>query len=890
MICKAKRIFLKAALSILLAPLTVFGGSYDAEQGDPIEVVVDQINGADRFGMEFFVMFHGQPTVGQVFIDRSSGGEGSDVLIEAEVEPGGLLLSAHVEPFTTLDQPLELFLGSADIAETGFNWLFVGFDGQNFILEWSNMGTVLVVEKAAVGTFHSSPQPFVFGSGGSESSYTLDEVYFTTEFPPIEQRPPPQPHGPTAGAVLLWHFDEMGGNTVLDASEYHNDGFIDGQGVWEEADAFEGGGPGPGGEGGIGVNVHLNEDFGWATVRMDLYFPGQNQSQLFSDRGEQSPSPAQGWYFEFRDPSIGPNTGPYRVRAWFDENNNGEPDAAEPIGEVGNFNTDNQSWAQVDLHMSVGGGGPGPVALLEINNVSVGDAIEGEDIDISVGIASEAGINQAELIYLLGGSTSPRNVSLSGPPEGGDWDGIIPGSDVTNRGLVGFIRVEDNPGQIVTSDTTEITVEFAELFLPNSTSAEVYQMVSAPGDLDAKVFDTLNDQVYDKSVWRMFRWNGSDYTEYAGNANLSPGTAYWIITAEAEGLEVGSGSSTRLMPHSSVSFSSGWNQIGSPYNFSIDLGQDVKYDPGSIEPTLYKWNGSSYSEMNNMQPGEGYWLYAYQSGSIKVGPGAGTLARRSPDIASSVDWSGKITASVGHLSDASNVFGVSQEASDGWDEADRHEPPVIGDYISLSFDNRHWDYRGGLYGKDMRNVDSEGQQWPFVVKTNQDGIVHLDFDWSQELPADWGVYLVDKALGIVHDLREDPYYSVACNCIDESRPFVLVSGPPAYARSTLDDYAVVPEAYTLSQNMPNPFNAVTTLKFSLPEESQVSLTVYDVLGHEVTTLISEEAYRSGHHALIWDGRDSFGREVSTGIYLYHLSAMKNGRVTFQDARKLVLLK
>lgn len=507
-----------------------------------------------------------------------------------------------------------------------------------------------------------------------------------------------------------------------------------------------------------------------------------------------------------------------------------------------------------------------------------------------MGIAAEAGVLQAELVYLIGGSASPQETSLSGPPEGGDWDGVIPGSDVTNKGLIGFIKVEDNNGQIVTSDTTEITVEFDELVLPNSTRAEEYKMVSAPGDLHEKVFDTLNGKDYDETVWRMFRWNGSDYTEYAGNANLKPGAAYWIITVEAEGLEVGSGSSTSWMPPATVSLSSGWNQIGSPYNFNIKLNRDVKYEPGAIEPTLYEYNGSGYSEVSDMEPGEGYWLYAYQSGSIRVGPGAGSLARRSSHTASSMDWEGTITASVDHLSDASNVFGVSRHASDNWDEADRHEPPVIGDYISLAFDNRHWDSRGGLYGKDIRSVDSEGQQWPFVVRTNQDGIVHLNFDWSQELPAHWEVYLIDKALGTVHDLREDLDYSIACNCIEGSRSFVLVSGPPSYTASTMDEYAVVPEAYTLSQNMPNPFNAVTTLKFSLPEESNVSLTVYDLLGHEVTTLISDEAYRSGHHALIWDGRDAHGREVSTGIYLYRLSAGKNGRVTFQDARKLLLLK
>lgn len=159
MICKAKGIVLKAVMLMLLAPLAVFAGSYDAEQSDPIEVTVDQINGANEFGMEFFVSFHGEPSEQQIFFERARdvGDEEPDIFVEAERDAGGLRVLAHVEPFTTDDEPLELFLGPEAINTEGFNWVFVGFDGNEFFIEWSDGTSVIRSPKQANGSLHPSP-------------------------------------------------------------------------------------------------------------------------------------------------------------------------------------------------------------------------------------------------------------------------------------------------------------------------------------------------------------------------------------------------------------------------------------------------------------------------------------------------------------------------------------------------------------------------------------------------------------------------------------------------------------------------------------------------------------------------------------------------------------
>jgi hypothetical protein len=88
-----------------------------------------------------------------------------------------------------------------------------------------------------------------------------------------------------------------------------------------------------------------------------------------------------------------------------------------------------------------------------------------------------------------------------------------------------------------------------------------------------------------------------------------------------------------------------------------------------------------------------------------------------------------------------------------------------------------------------------------------------------------------------------------------------------------------PHDFSLSQNYPNPFNAVTTIQFELPRASPVCLDVYDVLGREVTSLVSGEL-GAGRHSACWNATGS-----ASGVYLYRLKSP-----TFIDTRRLILLK
>ena len=88
----------------------------------------------------------------------------------------------------------------------------------------------------------------------------------------------------------------------------------------------------------------------------------------------------------------------------------------------------------------------------------------------------------------------------------------------------------------------------------------------------------------------------------------------------------------------------------------------------------------------------------------------------------------------------------------------------------------------------------------------------------------------------------------------------------------------------LLQNSPNPFNPSTTIKFYTPNTSDVTIKIYDMLGREVTTLINHQT-TAGYHVVYWNGKDSRGENVASGIYLYRLTAGN-----FSETKKMNLLK
>jgi len=99
-----------------------------------------------------------------------------------------------------------------------------------------------------------------------------------------------------------------------------------------------------------------------------------------------------------------------------------------------------------------------------------------------------------------------------------------------------------------------------------------------------------------------------------------------------------------------------------------------------------------------------------------------------------------------------------------------------------------------------------------------------------------------------------------------------------------DETSMAFKTFDLKQNYPNPFNPTTTIRYSLPNTQRVTLAIYNLQGQKVRTLINFTQQTNEHQA-VWDGRNDSGEAVSSGVYVYRLTAGE-----FSESRKMVLLR
>jgi len=100
----------------------------------------------------------------------------------------------------------------------------------------------------------------------------------------------------------------------------------------------------------------------------------------------------------------------------------------------------------------------------------------------------------------------------------------------------------------------------------------------------------------------------------------------------------------------------------------------------------------------------------------------------------------------------------------------------------------------------------------------------------------------------------------------------------------IEDPVVQPRQFSIRGNFPNPFNASTTIEFTLSETSPVTVTVYNVLGQRIR-ILDRSVFTAGRHTVRWDGTDDYGMSVSSGVYLVH---MKTRNIS--KSHRMLLLK
>ena len=95
---------------------------------------------------------------------------------------------------------------------------------------------------------------------------------------------------------------------------------------------------------------------------------------------------------------------------------------------------------------------------------------------------------------------------------------------------------------------------------------------------------------------------------------------------------------------------------------------------------------------------------------------------------------------------------------------------------------------------------------------------------------------------------------------------------------------IFPENFVIYPNFPNPFNPTTQIRYDLPKENIVNITIYDVMGRNIRTLMNMNQ-KAGYHSIQWDAKNDVGEIVAGGMYIYTIQAGD-----FRATKKMVLLK
>jgi PKD repeat protein len=154
--------------------------------------------------------------------------------------------------------------------------------------------------------------------------------------------------------------------------------------------------------------------------------------------------------------------------------------------------------------------------------------------------------------------------------------------------------------------------------------------------------------------------------------------------------------------------------------------------------------------------------------------------------------------------------------------------------------------------------------------TGADGVATL---YSKESPRPPSDYCFE-----VTDVTHSTYtYDPSANVVTRA----CESGPSAPLRK---DIVTLPQEYELLQNRPNPFNPSTDISFRLPEGGHAVVDIFDISGRTVKTL-GDRYFDAGTHTVTWDGKNSAGELVASGVYLYRLTASD-----FTQTKKMILMK
>ncbi len=340
------------------------------------------------------------------------------------------------------------------------------------------------------------------------------------------------------------------------------------------------------------------------------------------------------------------------------------------------------------------------------------------------------------------------------------------------------------------------------------------------------------------------------------------GTGYWLKYLSAEIVQI---VGNRLM-RDTIDITDGWNMIG-PLSDPIPIANVIPIAPMTVISNYFGYSVSSgYTNADTLLPGKGYWMKVNQPGKIIL-TSSGVLSqsvKNNPDLINMVEdgMLSRLTFINPDGSQRQLFLSVSNNSM----LPQKYELPPLAPLET--FDVR-------FASQSTLAIVDGGNSGTLINITGAGSPVTIRWEIN--------VNNIEYSLELFDESNHSYYYKLSTNGDAIINNANLSHAVIRIQPKQLDQ---LPKDFVLEQNYPNPFNPNTTLRYALPVDAKVTLTIYNLIGKEITTLV-DKMQEKGYHSMEWNAES-----MTTGVYFYILrvSESETGKLLFQSSKKLILVK
>jgi hypothetical protein len=356
---------------------------------------------------------------------------------------------------------------------------------------------------------------------------------------------------------------------------------------------------------------------------------------------------------------------------------------------------------------------------------------------------------------------------------------------------------------------------------------------------------------------------------YIQSISMPRGPGFWVKYPDGElnfinGIGVAS---------DTISVVAGWNLFGS-ISHSVDTAAIVTIPPGITISRFFGFSGA-YQAVPQIVPGKAYWVKLAQSGLLILTSSSLSMNKLASHPEDVVRWNElTITDANGHAQTLR--FAADEEiVVDGYSM-----PPLPPQGV---FDARFESADGGTSLQTYPERLDHPRDFSIAVQTT-----------AYPLTVSWTILDDDCRKFTLSDAAAK--HAILPRSITGQGSARIENSETSHFNLRVEEAVAVPTEFALYQNYPNPFNPVTSIRFAVPFESRVSLSIYNLLGQKVR-LLSDNNRETGYHIVQWNGLDDQGHAAGSGVYFVRMEAVPIGpaaishsMMTFTAVRKVLMIK